>query len=243
MNRRTILLLPVVLVMAGCVMPWHRSIQDTEELNLGFRLDRNQVVLGSVTVGGREGRFVLATAMPRTIVDPSLFGGTVARARSRVVRLGQRRHVTVTPAVADLQTIADALIGFDVWRNRVITIDYRKGLVTATPERHGDMADLEFFRFSEMPSIPLTIDGRHIEAIIDTTIPDTMIIPSGIAGGSEGRGTFDIAIAGVEFPATDVRISQGGEARIGNRLLAHFLVVIDYRRELVGLWPDARIVK
>jgi hypothetical protein len=30
-------------------------------------------------------------------------------------------------------------------------------------------------------------------------------------------------------------------ARVGNRLLSHYLVTIDYGRRMVGLWRDPRI--
>jgi hypothetical protein len=72
--------------------------------------------------------------------------------------------------------------------------------------------------------------------IVDTSSPDTLVLP-----GPNGRRNVDVSIAGTHFGATDVRFIPDARPRIGNRLLSKFLVSIDYKQRLVGVWRDPRI--
>jgi hypothetical protein len=94
---------------------------------------------------------------------------------------------------------------------------------------------MTIFRFQAEPMIDVAIDGRETAVIVDTSSPDTLVLP-----GPNGRGTVDVAIAGTSFGPTDVRYAPVLHARIGNRLLSKFLVSIDYRHRLVGVWHDPR---
>jgi hypothetical protein len=92
-------------------------------------------------------------------------------------------------------------------------------------------------RWTGQPAINITVDGREISAVVDTTSPDTLVLP----GSALGRGTVSVSIAGTDFGPTDVQFANVSQARIGNRLLSRFLVTIDYGRRVVGLWRDPRI--
>jgi hypothetical protein len=72
--------------------------------------------------------------------------------------------------------------------------------------------------------------------VVDTTSPDTVILPS----TTNGRGTARVNVAGVDFGTTDIRYANVSRARVGNRLLSRFLVTIDYGKKVVGLWRDPR---
>ena len=200
-------------------------------MNLAFTLERNLIDLPSLRIGGREGRFILGTAARRTAIDPSFSG-----ARRTVVQMGERESRRIEPVSVPLGGVADAIVGADVWGRNSISIDYRSGLVTLQkyPIRPGYMT---VFRFEAEPMINLEVDGRLVSAIVDTTSPDTLILP----GSAERRGTARVTVAGIDFGAVDVRYDAVSEPRIGNRLLVHFLVTIDYGRRLVGLWRDPRI--
>ena len=56
-----------------------------------------------------------------------------------------------------------------------------------------------------------------------------------------GRGTARINVAGADFGSIDVGYANISMAHIGNRLLSRFLVSIDYRQHVIGLWRDPRI--
>jgi hypothetical protein len=204
------------------------------ELNLAFTLERNLVELKTTTVDGRYGRFVLATASPVVVVDDGFPIGNEAR---HLLQFSERETLQVAVHRANLQGVADALIGADAWRHygNVLVIDYFAGLASlhrAPVDRSG----MAFFRYVGEPAIGITVDGRDIDAIIDTSNPDTLILP-----GPRGRGSAAVRIAGVDLGTTDVQYADVHRPRIGNRLLANFLVTIDYRRQLTGLWRDPRI--
>ncbi len=226
------LLLALALFTASCarLLPW-RNEPIGEEVNLGFTLERNLIDLTTVTIDGRPGRFVLGTAAQKTMLDP-MFAPTRGR---HTVELSQKETVALAPQRISLGGVADAIVGADAWRNRAISIDYAKGLVTFQKEglKPGLMS---LYRYSAEPMIEVTVAGRTMNAIVDTSSPDTLVIPS----SQHVRGSAYVRIAGVDLGAVDVQYANVAHARIGNRLLANFLVTIDYGQRIVGLWHDTR---
>jgi hypothetical protein len=220
----------VTLIAASCATPWHDE-PVASEVNLAFTLKGNLIELSSIRIGGQAGRFLLGTAAPRTVVSESF------RPRSAgLVILGERESVRVSPAVLPLGGVADAIVGGDVWQNRAVTIDYHSGLVTWQLEGiHAGV--LTIYRFPAEPMIEVNIDGTPTAVILDTSSPDTLVIPS----RTRGRRTARVRIGEVDFGAIDVRLADVSRPRIGNRLLSKFLVTVDYGRNVVGLWRDPRI--
>ena len=212
--------------------PW-RDEPVNEEVNLAFTLEQNLIHLQSVRIDDREGRFILGSAAPRTIVDPKFALGTL---RAHALQIGERETVRINPAAHDLQGVADAIIGIEAWRNRAISIDYRSGLVTYQKEglQSGYM---EIFRYPAEPMIQVNVNGRDVAAVVDTTSPDTLVLP----GRTYGRGTANVRIGRTDFGTIDVQFANVAQARVGNRLLSRYLVTIDYGRRMVGLWRDPRI--
>lgn len=200
-------------------------------MNLAFTLEQNLIRLNTVTIDGRPGKFLLGTAAPRTIVDSRF---PLRRFHAHAVQLSDKETVRIDPAPADLRGVADAIIGVEPWRNHAISIDYRVGLVTYQKEgiRSGEMY---IYRFPGEPMVNVIVDGREVAAIVDTTSPDTIVLP-----GPAGRGTANVRIADADFGAIDVGYANVAQARVGNRLLSRFLVTIDYGRKVVGLWRDPR---
>jgi hypothetical protein len=86
--------------------------------------------------------------------------------------------------------------------------------------------------------INVTVDGRTIPVVVDTTSPDTLTLRS--AGTTAGRRSAHVQIAGTDFGNVDVQYADVTAPRVGNRLLSRFLVSIDYGRRMVGLWRDPR---
>lgn len=230
--RATAAALLFLLLSCSRAVPWANEPVN-EEINLAFTLEQNLIHLQSVRIDNREGRFILGSAAARTIVDPRF---ALSPAGAHALQIGQRETVGIDPAAQDLAGVADAIIGIEAWRNRAISIDYRSGLVTYQKDgiRTGYM---EIFHYPVEPMIEVHVSGRPVAAIVDTTSPDTLVLP----GSTPGRGTVNVRIGRTDFGAIDVQYANVSRARVGNRLLSRYLVTIDYGRRVVGLWRDPRI--
>ena len=87
------LALGVLALACSRFVPW-RDEPVNAEVNLAFTLEQNLIQLQSVRIDNREGRFLLGTAAPRTIVDPSF---PLHRFRAHVLQIGQRETVRIDP--------------------------------------------------------------------------------------------------------------------------------------------------
>jgi hypothetical protein len=224
-----------LLFAAACssILPWHDEPVG-REVNITFVIRNNLLFLVGASVDGRAGRFLLGSSQPRTILDPKFTpdGGPHS------LQLNQRESLRFAPVVADLHGLAEGIIGADVWGDHAITIDYRAGILTF--QREGMHADLMIlYKYAEAPSINVAVDGRIVSAIVDTTSPDTLILPR--AAAASARRNARIQIADTDFGNVDIRTADVAVPRVGNRLLSRFLVTIDYGRHQVGLWRDPRI--
>jgi hypothetical protein len=223
----------LVLLAVSCsrFAPW-RNEPETPEVNLAFTLENNLVALSNVRIDGREGRFILGTALPRTVLDTAF---AVPGVHPTILQLAGKETLRIDPITQELHGVADGIIGTEALRPAAITIDYHAGLVTY--QKQGIVRDyMTVFHFQEEPMISVAVDGRETSVIVDTANPDTLVLP-----GPDHRGTVNVAIAGVAFGSTDVRYLPDTRPRIGNRLLSRFLVSIDYKHRLVGLWQDPRV--
>ncbi len=97
---------------------------------------------------------------------------------------------------------------------------------------------MTIFRFTAEPRVVVAVDGKQLNAIVDTASPDTLILPRGTAAA--GRSHARVQIAGTDFGTLDIRLADVAEPRLGNRILSKFLVTIDYGKHEVGLWRDPR---
>ncbi len=221
-----------LLATVSCAryLPWQNE-PAAPEVNLAFTLERNLVELQSVRINNRTGRFLLGSAAPRTVVDPRFLGrGPYA------LQLTEKETVRLSPSQLDLGGVADAIIGVEPWRARAISIDYRSGLVTF--QKDGiHTGYMKLYRYDDAPMINVNVNGRDVAAIVDTTSPDTLVLP----GAERGRGTARVIIGDTDFGTIDVGYANISRARVGNRLLSRFLVTIDYGKRVVGLWRDPRI--
>ena len=226
----TAVLLVVFTAACARLAPW-RGQREKEERNLAFTLERNLVVLSpNLLIDNHAGQFILGTAAPRTVLDDGF------PAAGRLLQVREKETLRLSPVRMDLQGVADAIVGADAWGRQSISIDYRSGLVTY--QKYGiERSQMQIFRYRDEPSIWVHVNGRRIAAVVDTSSPDTLVLPSANAG----RGTVNVNVAGTDFGPTDVQFANVARARIGNRLLSRFLVSIDYGRRTVGLWRDPRI--
>lgn len=226
----------VCLLLFGCAsrMPWRGEPIGTE-FNLAFTIEQNLLRLSTARINGRPGRFFFASAHARSVIDPAF--AAAAQSRRYRLQLTERESLPIAPVIMDLNGLGDALVGADAWTSHAVTIDYHAGLLTYQKEGiHPE--EMSLFQFQAEPAILVEVDGRPITAIVDTALPDTLLLPR--AGAAGDRRTAHVIIAGADFGTVDVAMADVTRARIGNRLLSRFLVTIDYGRQQVGLWRDPR---
>lgn len=198
---------------------------------MAFKLEQNLVQLQTLRLDNRPGRFLLGTAAPRTIIDPAF-----STASPAVLQFGEKESFRIAPSSLDLGGVADGIIGVEPWGERAITIDYRSGLVTFQKDGiHSGM--MSVYRYDAAPMIRVNVDGREVAAIVDTTSPDTIVLPR----AQRGRGTAQVRVGKTDFGTIDVGYANITQARVGNRVLSKFMVTIDYGKKMVGLWRDPRI--
>lgn len=223
-----------LLMLAGCrsALPWAKE-PIGDEVNLAFTIENNLVFFESLTIDDRAGRYLFASAAPRSFVDPRHLAPDVPH----LLQISERESLRFSPAALELQGVGDAVIGADVWGDKAVTVDYRLGMVIY--QKRGIFpAYMELYRYQQEPAVMVSVDGRRFPAIVDTTSPDTLVLPR---AGEDTRGTARVAVAGTDFGPIDVRYDDVTAARIGNRLLSKFLVTIDYGKRTVGLWRDPRL--
>lgn len=201
---------------------------------------RNNQPIIAADVDNKRGAFVVSSAQPLSVFDPHFLQSLGADGNSRLaLTLGERHTRHVSGASIPVRPMADGILGADAWRDTTMTFDFR-GQVIALSDRALPMDDMTRARFNHIPRFPIQIDGKTYEGIVDTAIPDALILPQATFGAA-GRRRVNATIAGIEFPQLDVAVGPTREIRIGNRVLANFLVTIDFRRGVVGLWRDPRM--
>jgi hypothetical protein len=226
----------VATLFTSCsFLPW-REEAPANEVNLAFTIENNLLFLTTVDINNRAGRVFFGSANSRTILDPAY--AERAGGRAYVLQLNHRESIPVDPLVMSLGSVGDALIGADVWSGKAVTIDYRSGLLTY--QKDGIYPDyMTLFRFDAEPKVIAEVDGQQMPVVVDTALPDTLVLPHG--AHAAGRRNAHVRIAGTDFGNVDVALGNVSQARIGNRLLSKFLVSVDYGRHQVGLWRDPRI--
>lgn len=239
-TSRILLLFSLLCFPSGCAaFRDYRSQPDAgNEFSLALTIQDNQLVLSSARLAGQEGKFVLATGHPVTTVDLAYADANLLPG-SLELAIGGRFSASIEPPRVELGAAADALLAADLWRRSTISIDYIGGLLTVSRNRQSRPADMRVFSFVGPPTVPITVDGQTWRAIIDTSLPDTLVLPRGSRASS--RANADIEIAGRTFDQLDFAWTDTSTPRIGNRLLSRFMVIINYGDRWVGLWPDPRI--
>lgn len=222
----------LAFALAGMLLGCQSSAPRGRSTSIAFTLDRN-VVRVSAMVDGAPASLILATALPETLLAPQF-----ARERSSIT-LGDRFTVRVRPAAApEVAEVADGMLGMDAFRDGVLTIDYHRGLLLVGRDVP-PVRDAPRFAFNRIPAVDVSIDGQQRRAIIDTSNPDTLVLPMG-PRGVEGRRRVRLTVAGVDFGSVDAAVGPVDAVRIGNRTLTRFLVTIDVARREVSLWSDPR---
>jgi len=224
------------VLFTSCVhLPWSGEAP-ANEVNLAFTIQNNLLFLTTAEINKQPGRIFFGSADQRTVVDPA-FAGRLGGA-PYVLNLNQRESLPFTPVVTPLGGVGDALVGADVWGTHAVTIDYRSGLLTYQKEGIYP-AYMTLYRFDAAPMITVAVDGHPTSAVLDTALPDTLVLPRGSAAA--GRRNAHIAIAGTDFGTVSIGMADVSQPRVGNRLLSKFLISVDYGRRQVGLWRDPRI--
>lgn len=185
------------------------------------------------TVDGKPGRFLVGTAQPRSVMDRRF--RKAADGSSSLV-MGERFSRTISPVVDDLGGLADGILGADVWQDSTLTIDYSRQLIILSHEP-ADAMDGSLYRFTGPPALPVTLDGVAETAIIDTALPDSLVLPS---ERGRRRGQAALRVGSYDLGTVEIGFESTSTIRMGNRILARFLIKIDYRKGVISLWRDPR---
>jgi hypothetical protein len=233
------LFIATLLLCTSCsfTKPWaHEPIG--QEVNLAFVIRNNLLFLPSATIDGRTGRFLVSSSAARTALDERFSASLPpASGGERSLQLSEKEAVQFTPVVMDMHNVADGIIGADAWGTRAVSIDYASGLLTYQKEGiHPEL--MTIYHFSAEPRVTIRVNGKDVDAIVDTASPDTLILPRGTAAA--GRTHARIVLAGADLGNLDIRLADVSDARIGNRILSKYLVTIDFGQREIGLWRDPR---
>src|SRR3954452_25502870 len=209
-------LIALLCAACGSVLPWHDEPVG-DEVNIAFTIENNLLFLTMARIENHPGRFFFGSADPRSVLDPK-FAAALGPRRAYAFDVGQKQEIRVVPVMLTLGGAGDAIIGADVFGNHAVSIDYRVGLITF--QREGIHPEgMQLFRFSGDPSITIDVDGKTVPAIVDTALPDTLVLPR----AKVGCATVHVNIAGTDFGPIDSGYANIPAARIGNRLLSRFL--------------------
>ena len=207
------------------------------EDNVGFFL-RSNLPCVRAEVNGLDATLVIASALPKTAINSSLRGDS---AGTRIL-LGSTLITYVRSAGLDIAEIpADGFLGADAFRGKTATLDYARGvlIISDWPKVRREVTPWSFA--GGPPRVPVRINGQETWAIVDSALPDTAVIPAEFLDAGFGeRATVELEVSGVQFDDLDVAVVPVAVPRLGNRVLARFVVTIDYAHEMVGLWPDPR---
>jgi len=97
---------------------------------------------------------------------------------------------------------------------------------------------MTIFRFDAEPRVNVIVDGKEIAAIVDTTSPDTLILPRSSVPAS--RTKAHVQLAGTDLGTIDIRMADVSRAAPGQ---PHPVEVSGHdrlRKREVGLWRDPR---
>lgn len=228
-----------LLFGASCTssLPWAKE-PIGQEVNLAIVVRNNLLFLPSATIDGRTGRFLFNASAQRTALDNDFASHLppLPRSGERTLQLNEKEQLRFTPVAIDLHAVADGIIGADVWGNRAVSIDYASGLVTYQKEGiHPEL--MTIYPFTVAPRVTIMVDGKPVDAIVDTASPDTLTLPR---QGAAGRTRAHVRLAGADLGDLDIRMADIAAPRVGNRILSKFLITIDYGKRQVGLWRDPR---
>ena len=230
--------LAICLAVAGC----SSGRKASDEKNFSFSMDRNLIVLEQATIDGRPARVLLATASPISLRDPGLLKNRGLLVKNPIeVRIGHRYQRSLRPEPVDLAGIGELLLGFDAFPDRTVVIDFSRRLVSLLGSEPESMTrDLRFSPFQNVPAIGIEVNGVSVRALIDTANADTVVLPVSLNKGRQGRRNVQLTVGGDDLGTVDASFSNISSARIGNRILQHFLIRIDYRHKQVSLWKSSR---
>jgi hypothetical protein len=229
MTMRLVPITLLLVLLTGCTLPWQREVSQT---NLVFQIERNQLILAG-ELDGRPARLAIATARSDSVLSP-LWRERLRDASTVRFTAGEKLSHEITVSYAPLPEGVDGILGTEPWSDKRITIDYFASLLTIFPSGRREIAG-ETFRFRGVPSIAVLLDGRRTVAVLETAVPDTMIVP-----GSGERRRATLAIGAEPAVPADVSTVPGAVPVIGNRSLGRFLLTIDYGTSTIGLWRDPR---
>ena len=180
---------------------------------------KSQLMLAPVTVNGLEGRFVLGTGTPTTLVTPDFAGKTgldrtavsvgvagggedAKLSRVQSLRVGATDFANFDVRILALGRISqylerppDGILGADVLLALPLTLDYRsRRLVFGRPSDLSGRKELPAGIFARHLVVPGDVEGEKVEFVIDTAANRSTLATSSYRGKTEQAGGLELAV-------------------------------------------------
>jgi len=216
---------------------------------------KSQLMLAPVSVNGVEGRFVLGTGAPTTLVTPDFAGktgldrtavsvgvvggGEAKLSRVQSFKVGATdftdfdvRIVAVENVSQHLDRPCDGIIGGDVLLALPLTLDYgAKRLVFGRPGDLSGRKELPADLFARHLVVSGTVDGEEVDFIIDTGSNVSRIARSSYRGKAEAApGAPFVQPQGVrlgDMPLAGHRFILGDQSILGIDFFQRYVVTLD----------------
>lgn len=213
-----------------------------------------------------------APALPEVRVRSAEGGTTVLPAAMLDrIELGAARFSTVPAAVYDCSSLSDQLgikidgvLGFPLFRETLLTLDYRHGKVILRPAAPGPFpailpgSTLSFTDTDKIPIVSVRIGDRAVSAFIDSGSADVMSLnleglgahfafgpTTGLTTGTlTGDQTEQVGRLAETLRVGDYAIAQpvvvatNGLSVLGGGLLRHFTVTFDQEHDRVTFYRE-----
>ncbi|MCX5654092.1 MAG: aspartyl protease family protein [Planctomycetota bacterium] len=180
---------------------------------------RLRLMLAPVTVNGVEGRFVLGTGVPTTLVTPDFAGKTgldrtavsvgvvgggedAKLSRVQSLKVGATNFANFDIRILALENISkhldrppDGVLGADVLLALPLTLDHRsRRLVFGRPSDLSGRKELPADIFARHLVVPGDVEGEKVEFIIDTGATLSTIAKSSYRGKTEKASGLEFAV-------------------------------------------------
>lgn len=215
----------VLTILSSCSISRRWEGETPNEANVAFQLESG-VPIVVAAVNNVPARLIISTGRPKSALSAE-FRKKIGQSEEVTLLLGKRTSATIIPETVDLRGLADGIIGIDVLGTETVTLDYRRRLLILSRTRLSRAEK----RFREIPLTSVRVDGRVVNAEVDSAFPDTLIL----SGDGRSRTSARVAVAGIDVGEISVGQRPIATAILGSGLLSRLLVSIDYPLKRIRL--------
>src|ERR1043165_7814935 len=110
-SKTPLIAMCALMLCASCAnLPWSSQPQG-EEVNLAFTIEKNLLIVSTISVQGRRARFVFGSAEQRTVFDAAFARSLALSGGTATLQLSEKESVVTHPLIADLHGTANGILG------------------------------------------------------------------------------------------------------------------------------------